>query len=428
MIIHHSNKILRHREEISKYHYVRKADPDSEYWFDFAESIIENYQELFADNYCLVIAGNPNIPDDFYAIPFDKVKELFISEHLSNDAKGRVRWIGRIENHLLKVSNSGKAVNIKRFYGNWSNIDWENIIEANSDIATELNRRKELFAKLLNLGGPFSVATESIRNLRMYGGAQGIWVDQEYTLLVDPNRIGLTVSVLHKGERYQDDLHEDGIIYHYPSTRRPERRDRNEINATKNLRNYNLPLFVISVSKSNTKLRDVQVGWVDDWDDKSKTFLIKFRGIDNSLPAIFEEEQPFKLTDNKKGKKRLASTRPGQTDFRFKVIKRYGPSCGVCSMDLLPVLDAAHLKPKELNGSDDPRNGLVLCATHHRAFENGLFGIIPNTFRLIFRKEGPSKEDLHIENTSIEHLLKKPHVEALNWAHKNWNKLLKADS
>ena len=97
-------------------------------------------------------------------------------------------------------------------------------------------------------------------------------------------------------------------------------------------------------------------------------------------------------------------------------------------MDLLPVLDAAHLKPKELNGSDDPRNGLVLCATHHRAFENGLFGIIPNTFRLIFREKGPSKEDLHIENTSIEHLPKKPHVEALNWAHKNWEKLLKADS
>ena len=41
------------------------------------------------------------------------------------------------------------------------------------------------------------------------------------------------------------------------------------------------------------------------------------------------------------------------------------------------LLDAAHLRPYADKGSDDPRNGLVLCATHHRAFDKRLFGFIP---------------------------------------------------
>jgi predicted restriction endonuclease len=35
------------------------------------------------------------------------------------------------------------------------------------------------------------------------------------------------------------------------------------------------------------------------------------------------------------------------------------------------VLECNHLKPYGKRGSNDPRNGLVLCRTHHRAFELG---------------------------------------------------------
>jgi predicted restriction endonuclease len=46
------------------------------------------------------------------------------------------------------------------------------------------------------------------------------------------------------------------------------------------------------------------------------------------------------------------------------------------------LLDAAHVRAYRDKGSDDPRNGLVLCATHHRAFDKKLFAIDPSTLQL----------------------------------------------
>ena len=34
---------------------------------------------------------------------------------------------------------------------------------------------------------------------------------------------------------------------------------------------------------------------------------------------------------------------------------------------------AAHIVPKRKSGTDDPRNGLALCRTHHWAFDTGIF-------------------------------------------------------
>ena len=45
----------------------------------------------------------------------------------------------------------------------------------------------------------------------------------------------------------------------------------------------------------------------------------------------------------------------------------------------LSLLDAAHLYPISKKGTDDPRNALVLCALHHRAFDRGLILIDPDS-------------------------------------------------
>ena len=413
------NKILRNRESLSINHYVRKADPESEYWFDFAKSKIEIYKKKFDDEFCLVIAGSNDLPDDFYAIPYRTVKFILVDKNLSNDEKGRVRWIGRIENHILKISNSGKGINIRNHYKNWKNIGLDEITNINGNIVKELNRRKHLLRNLIKIGGPKSVSPKILRELKLYGGAQGIWVDKFHTLDSDPNGIGLTVSVLHKGEIYEDDLEEDGLLYHYPSTNRPKARDYNEISATKNLKNYDLPLFVILVSEDDPKLRDVRVGWVEDWDDKSEIFLIRFDDIER--PTAMEEKEDrstFKLTDNKIPTKSSRTTRSGQYLFNFKTMKRYGAECAVCGTNIVEILDAAHLYPKRLGGSDDPRNGLVLCASHHRAFDRGLFRIRPDNYLLIFKPNGPSKKELKIKFPSIAHLVNKPHSDALKWVYK----------
>lgn len=71
------------------------------------------------------------------------------------------------------------------------------------------------------------------------------------------------------------------------------------------------------------------------------------------------------------------SRRRGQSDFRAAVRERYHDSCLLCDVSTPGLLQAGHILPwsefEELRG--DPDNGLLLCYTHHRAFDLGLFTI-----------------------------------------------------
>jgi hypothetical protein len=53
------------------------------------------------------------------------------------------------------------------------------------------------------------------------------------------------------GSAYDDDLFEDGVIYHFPVTKRPGRRDASETAAIRNLFELRLPVFVITPTPSN---------------------------------------------------------------------------------------------------------------------------------------------------------------------------------
>ena len=55
--------------------------------------------------------------------------------------------------------------------------------------------------------------------------------------------------------------------------------------------------------------------------------------------------------------------------FRDACLELHGARCMVCGDKRLAVLDAAHIVAVADGGSDDSSNGLVLCATHHRAFD-----------------------------------------------------------
>ena len=111
-------------------------------------------------------------------------------------------------------------------------------------VAEELNRRRDLWERLRTTI-PAELNASLLRELRVYGGAQGIWVDSQRTSNVAPDVASIAVSILHTGEHYPDDLSEQGLIYHYPETRRSRGRDRSEIEATKAAAELQLPIFVI---------------------------------------------------------------------------------------------------------------------------------------------------------------------------------------
>jgi hypothetical protein len=188
-----------------------------------------------------------------------------------------------------------------------------------------------------------------------------------------------------------------------------------EVEATKAAGRLGLPFFVIIYPSPDAATRDVRLGWVEAWDDESATFLMSFEQRPPVAEASPQAEEPFQLVDEGPRRRREATIRVGQQRFKFRVLQRYGPRCAVCDLDIVELLDAAHLRSKSAYGSDDPRNGLVLCLLHHRAFDLGFFAIEPETLRIVYRESGPDAARLGIVRDSLGHLHNRPHVDALRW-------------
>jgi putative restriction endonuclease len=300
-------------------------------------------------------------------------------------------------------------------------------VESNPAANEELTLRINLWKQLNENGGPNGVAPRLLRELGLFGGAQGIWVDKARTGKISKDGEGVTVSVLHTGRSYSDDLSDDCVIYHYPTTRRPPNRDMAEINATKAAGRLKLPFFVITYPTPNSAVRDVRLGWVEAWDDQTRTFLITFGDKPPSpLHSDSIDNVPFELEGKKEQKRRDVNARTGQQRFKFQVFQRYGPRCAVCDLGVFSLLDAAHIRPKQADGSDDPRNGLVLCANHHRAFDLGMFAINPATLAIHYRSVGAERIALGLSFDSICHLPKKPHQEAIAWFWAEWQRSQRA--
>jgi putative restriction endonuclease len=85
----------------------------------------------------------------------------------------------------------------------------------------------------------------------------------------------------------------------------------------------------------------------------------------------FEDDAPLQTQV-----KRVARARA----FRNRVVAAYGARCAICGGGVrLPggvsEIEAAHVIPRAQKGSDDVRNGVALCRTHHWAFDRQLIGL-----------------------------------------------------
>lgn len=87
-----------------------------------------------------------------------------------------------------------------------------------------------------------------------------------------------------------------------------------------------------------------------------------------------------------------------QTDFRDKLIKRYG-KCSVCGNDEICLLSASHIKPwrnSDAKEKVDINNGLLLCPAHDKCFDLGLISFDHNGKIMISSKL--SKENRKLLN------------------------------
>ena len=131
---------------------------------------------------------------------------------------------------------------------------------------------------------------------------------------------------------------------------------------------------------SDPTLRRVRLGWVADWDDASKQFLVLFGSERPIYQSSALADQPFRLLHGPRERKVVQSlVRVGQQKFRFQVLKQYGTTVGVCSITMPELLAAAHISGKEHNGSDDWRNGIPLLSYPPRRVGLECLAIDPDT-------------------------------------------------
>lgn len=260
-----------------------------------------------------------------------------------------------------------------------------------------------------------------LRAFGVYGGGQGIWMDKARTEAVHEG--GITMGVLHTGAHYPDEISDNDVIYHYPTTGRGPGRDESEVAATKAAAALKLPIFVIAKPTPRSSVRIVRLAWVEGWEDRSRIFLITFGESrpKHLLTADNSDDQPFSLTGSRsRSSQRNVRERPGQRRFKLRVFQRYGPRCPLSGIAVPEMIEAAHLRPDAEDGTDDPRNGLPLNAALHRAYDAHLFAIEPETHSVVTRPQGPTAEELGIVTPHLRELPRRPHVEALRWRYREW--------
>ena len=149
----------------------------------------------------------------------------------------------------------------------------------------------------------------------------------------------------------------------------------------------NLDLYRLSLITKQSPLYDEVTSHTaqNRWGIFEDNLPLTQQNLDNAKVEEQEKEQkPFQMFEETPSIAELKCKRIARSIlFRATIQKLYDATCSVCRVGLqsprgLFEVNAAHIVPKSKQGSDDVRNGLSLCRTHHWAFDHGLFSVDEN--------------------------------------------------
>jgi len=212
-------------------------------------------------------------------------------------------------------------------------------------------------------------------------------------------------------------------------------------------------VFIQLTDKTNrdhgATYRVLGLGSITNYDAKADVFYIEavehkvLENITNVLPDPVERYQTqlyaqltndFRPTIQEEKATYNVTTYKRDIAFRKMILKEYDFTCSICEMKFhigdLVEAQAAHIVPKRQSGTDDPRNGISLCRTHHWAFDSGIFSL-SNDYRVqlshIAKKANSNKFNLldfsEKQVTLPQNNLLHPHPVALAWHRQNiWQK------
>lgn len=276
-------------------------------------------------------------------------------------------------------------------------------------IIKEIERRQRLFNAISYVDIAIDVKPSKLRDLGIYGGAAGVWVNSDVTRGVVSPSSGVAVSILHTGKNYSDNMSSKGIDYDFPNTNRNGSHDQNEIQALKNCFESKIPLFVISKA-SNQKLRNVHIGLVQTFDEINAKAFIRFVAQDKLFPTAnetikesqaeykvtFENEVNESLDDSSENRQRRLASRSTKPKVVYRLVQDYRRDPDVVAEALYraegfcekckekapfikrsngePYLEVHHIIPLSQGGLDSLENVISLCPNCHRQIHFGPAG------------------------------------------------------
>jgi hypothetical protein len=114
------NTVKQRLSQLKNRNYVRKADPEENYWFDFSSRQVDKRRQTTGDEFYLILYGSPSVETDFFVIPYEALKHVLTEDNLVEPQEGdnRKRWIGNIRNNKLKITHSNTEVDLTPYKGN----------------------------------------------------------------------------------------------------------------------------------------------------------------------------------------------------------------------------------------------------------------------------------------------------------------------
>ena len=169
-----------------------------------------------------------------------------------------------------------------------------------------------------------------------------------------------------------------------------------------------LPPLTAIVINTGGAPGDGFIAWdVDDIDTANKlVFNYDWRTIENPYGRFGPNDSEDSLSDQViddpdnagevYAKVRVRGV--AQRVFKKVLLKAYQNQCAFCAMTFDAALEGSHIIPwNKCSRSErlDPRNGLLLCSSHHRMFDAGII-TVSRSFKMVYcdtkMKDGPYSE------------------------------------
>jgi hypothetical protein len=293
-----------------------------------------------------------------------------------------------------------------------------NMMITDKNMNDERTRRLDLWKKHLERG-----KSEDdwmyIQDSGFYGGQPGIYYEESTTKELTSDGSGIALGIMHR-DGYDDIERDTGsLIYEHQEKHKP---DSDSIKSLQHACKNMMPVFVIT--KAKPKRWHVQIAWIVECHVSDGLSLICFSRHDGESLGDISDEEEFRLNAERPGKHWIMVYR-SLRDRKFKkgLLSFYNNRCVLTGVSIADVLDGAHIRGVAEDGSDDIRNGLLLCANVHRAFDAHLFAIHPETLEITDRTDGELLKELHIDANALIHIRDGgghvPHRDALDW---RWEK------